>query len=77
MVSGIIFVGIVVFQNKKNGESSWKSSVPALLYHGFYNVDKDESIAVSVIEKKAEELVVQLQASEDGGLILKEEKKLV
>ncbi|OQE27538.1 hypothetical protein PENSTE_c004G00816 [Penicillium steckii] len=77
VVSGIIFVGIVIFQNKKNGESLWKSSVLAFLYHGFYNVDKDESIAVSVMEKKAEELVVRLQASEDGGLILKEEKKLV
>lgn len=78
VVSGTTFIAIVIFQSRKNGESLWKSSVLAFLYHGLHDVEKDESMAAaSVMEKKAEELVVRLQASEDGGLILQEEKNLV
>jgi hypothetical protein len=75
VVSGTIFIAIVIIQNKKNGTSLWKSSVLAFLYHGLHEVDKDDSMTASVMEKKAEGLVVQLQESEDhGGLILQEKK---
>ncbi|KAJ5750761.1 hypothetical protein N7533_007789 [Penicillium manginii] len=78
VLSGTIFIAIVIIQNKKNGTSLWKSSVLAFFYHGLHEVDKDDSMTASVMEKKAEGLVVQLQESEDhGGLILKEKKDLM
>ncbi|KAJ5770303.1 uncharacterized protein N7511_002354 [Penicillium nucicola] len=79
VVTGIIFVVMVIIDNKKNGTSLWKSSVLAFLYHGLHDVDKEGCMAVSVMERKAEELVVRLQASDDGngGLILREQKDSV
>jgi hypothetical protein len=75
VVSGTMFIAIVIIQNKTNGTTLWKSSVLAFLYHGLHEVNKDDSMTASVMEKKAEGLVVQLQESEDhGGLILQEKK---
>lgn len=77
VTSGTLFITMVIFENKKNGTSLWKSSVLAFFYHGLYDVDSD-SMAASVMEKKAEGSVVRLQASGDhGGLILKEEENSV
>lgn len=44
--------------------------------HGLHDVDKDDCMAASVMESKAEGLVVQLQASGDQGLILQERRDL-
>ncbi|CAG8390446.1 unnamed protein product [Penicillium salamii] len=77
VTSGTLFIAMVIFENKKNGTSLWKSSVLAFFYHGLYDVDSD-SMAASVMEKKAEGSVVRLQASGDhGGLILKKEENSV
>ncbi|CAG8948572.1 unnamed protein product [Penicillium salamii] len=77
VTSGTLFITMVIFENKKNGTSLWKSSVLAFFYHGLYDVDSD-SMAASAMEKKAEGSVVRLQASGDhGGLILKEEENSV
>ncbi|CAG8947796.1 unnamed protein product [Penicillium salamii] len=74
VVSGTIFITLVILENRKSGRSLWKSSVLAFFYHGLHNFDND-CMAASVMERKAEELVVQLQASGDhGDLILQEEK---
>jgi hypothetical protein len=77
VVSGTIFIVIVIVENTKNGTSLWKSSVLAFFYHGLHDVDKDDCMAASVMERKAEELVVRLQASGDhGGLTLQGRKNL-
>ncbi|CAG8376837.1 unnamed protein product [Penicillium salamii] len=76
VVSGTIFIAIVIFENRQSGTSLWKSSVLAFFYHGLYDVDKDDCMAASVMESKAEGLVVQLQASGGQGLILQERKNL-
>ncbi|KGO35945.1 hypothetical protein PEX2_088030 [Penicillium expansum] len=78
VVSGTIFIVIVIIENRKNGTNLWKSSVLAFCYHGLHDVDKDDSMAASVMERKAEELIVRLQESEDhGGLVLREKKNLL
>ncbi|CAG8201257.1 unnamed protein product [Penicillium salamii] len=76
VVSGTIFIAIVIFENRQSGTSLWKSSVLAFFYHGLYDVDKDDCMAASVMESKAEGLIVQLQASGGQGLILQERKNL-
>lgn len=74
VVSGTIFITLVILENRKSGRSLWKSSVLAFFYHGLHKVDND-CMPASFMERKAEELVVQLQASGDhGDLMLQEEK---
>ncbi|OQE20445.1 hypothetical protein PENSTE_c013G03884 [Penicillium steckii] len=75
MISGTMFIVTVMITNNRPGTGLWKSSVLAYLYHGPYSVDEDDSVTASSMEKKAENIVVQLKESESHGNFILREKR--
>ena len=75
VVSGTIFVTMVIVGNRRSGAGLWKSSVLAFFYHGLHDIDRDDSMTTSLMEKKAEGLVVRLQEPGDNqNLVLRRKK---
>ncbi|KAJ5716203.1 hypothetical protein N7493_008114 [Penicillium malachiteum] len=71
VVLGIMFFAYTMYASRQ--KIFWKSSMLALLFHGLddeTNVNRDECTTVSMMEKLAEGMHVQLQASQSDGRVM-------